>query len=142
VISGINHLTFSVSDLPRSLAFYCGVLQLRLVARWPAGAYLVAGDLWVALVVDPAVRAAPLPEHTHAAFTVAPESFAAMAAAIRASGAAEWQQNWTEGDSVYFLDPDGHKLEVHASDLAGRLRAARARPWEGLELLDEPWSWR
>ena len=30
MISGINHLTFSVSDLPRSLAFYCGVLQLRL----------------------------------------------------------------------------------------------------------------
>ena len=44
------------------------------------------------------------------------------------------QQNWTEGESLYFLDPDGHKLEIHASDLAARLRSARERPWAGLEL--------
>ena len=41
--------------------------------------------------------------------------------------------------SLYFLDPNGHKLEIHVSDLAARLRAARQDPWEGLELFTETW---
>jgi hypothetical protein len=39
----------------------------------------------------------------------------------------------TEGVSWYFLDPNGHKLEIHASDLTARLRKAREQPWVGLE---------
>ena len=41
---------------------------------------------------------------------------------------------WLLGASLYFLDPNGHKLEIHASDLEARLLSARERPWEGLEL--------
>ena len=134
MITGVNHLTLAVRDIAASFAFYRDVLGCRPLARWPQGAYLLAGDLWLALVVDPAARAAPLPEYTHVAFSVPPERFAALADRIRASGALEWQQNWTEGESLYFLDPDGHKLEIHASDLAARLRSARERPWAGLEL--------
>jgi hypothetical protein len=48
------------------------------------------------------------------------------------AGAPIWQENWTEGDSLYFLDPDGHKFEIHASNLAARIRSARAQPWDGL----------
>lgn len=47
------------------------------------------------------------------------------------------QDNWTEGDSLYFLDPDGHRLEIHATTLADRLRHARADPWEGLVIEDD-----
>lgn len=134
MICGINHLTFSVADLGRSIAFYHAVLGMRLLARWPSGAYLLAGDLWVALVVDEAVRAGPLPEYTHVAFTVRPEQFDELADALRAAAAPIWQENWTEGASLYVLDPDGHKLEFHASDLDARLSLARAAPWDGLEL--------
>ncbi len=63
--------------------------------------------------------------------------FPALSERIRQAGAAIWQENWIEGDSLYFLDPNGHKLEIHASDLAARLRSARANPWEGLEFFDE-----
>ena len=52
---------------------------------------------------------------------------------IKNSGAEIWQENWTEGDSLYFVDPNGHKLEIHASDLEARLESARQNPWEGLE---------
>lgn len=133
MILGINHVTLAVADIERSFAFYRDILGMQPLARWPRGAYLIAGDLWVALIVDPTVRTQPLPEYTHIAFSVAKDQFATLSAAIRAANAPIWQDNWTEGDSLYFVDPDGHKLEIHASDLATRLRTAMAQPWEGLE---------
>lgn len=136
-VLGINHVTFSVRDVPRSISFYADVLGFQLVARWQRGAYLLAGDLWVALVADADVRTGALPEYTHIAFSVSLDELGSMSARIVASGAPMWQENWTEGDSLYFLDPDGHKLELHSSDLDARLRSARDDPWEGLELLWE-----
>lgn len=133
MITGLNHLTLSVREVARSFDFYTRVLGCRPVARWPKGAYLLAGGLWVALVLDDRTRLGPLPEYSHSAFSVAPADFPVLAERIRAAGAVIWQANWTEGDSLYFLDPDGHKLEIHASDLAARLRSAHAHPWEGLE---------
>jgi catechol 2,3-dioxygenase-like lactoylglutathione lyase family enzyme len=133
MIAGINHITLSIKDIERSFVFYTQVLGFRPVARWPKGAYLLAGDMWVALVVDPHVRDAPLPEYTHIAFTVSSRGFGAMSARIKRAGVQVWQDNWTEGESLYFVDPDGHKLEIHASDLETRMQTAKEQPWEGLE---------
>ena len=133
MIQGINHITLSIGDVERSFAFYTAVLDFQPVAKWPKGAYLLAGDLWLALVVDQHARREPLLEYTHVALSVALRDFASLSRRIRESGAAIWQENWTEGDSLYFLDPDGHKLEIHTSDLATRLATARAQPWDGLE---------
>jgi len=47
-----------------------------------------------------------------------------------------WQRNHSEGDSLYFLDPDGHKLEIHASDLNARIRSLRSVPPEGLVVFE------
>jgi catechol 2,3-dioxygenase-like lactoylglutathione lyase family enzyme len=134
MIGGVNHLTFSVSNLATSIAFYADTLGFRLVARWPRGAYLLAGTTWIALLLDARTRDGALPEYTHVAFDVAPSDFDAASARIRSSGAKVWQENKSEGASLYFLDPDGHELEIHASDLAARLRA----PWDGLEVLVDP----
>jgi hypothetical protein len=41
-----------------------------------------------------------------------------------------WQENRSEGASLYFLDPDGHKLEIHAGDWQTRLAAMKQDPWE------------
>jgi catechol 2,3-dioxygenase-like lactoylglutathione lyase family enzyme len=136
VIGGINHLTFSVRDIDESFAFYVDVLGLTPVAKWPAGAYLLAGDLWMALVQDCDVRLGSLREYTHVAFTVSQEDFGHLANRIRAAGATIWQDNWTEGDSLYFTDPNGHKLEIHVSDLEARLHTARLNPWEGLTFFE------
>jgi catechol 2,3-dioxygenase-like lactoylglutathione lyase family enzyme len=40
---------------------------------------------------------------------------------------------WAEGASLYFLDPNDHKLEIHTSDLDTRIKTAKAHPWEELE---------
>jgi catechol 2,3-dioxygenase-like lactoylglutathione lyase family enzyme len=133
VITGINHITLAVADIARSFQFYTATLGFRPIAKWPAGAYLLAGDTWIALVADPHTRQTPLPEYTHVAFSIAAQDIGPLGERIRASGATIWQENWTEGDSLYFLDPDGHKLEIHASDLATRLATAKAQPWDGLE---------
>ncbi len=135
MIRGVNHITLAVTDLDRSLRFYRDVLQMRPVAQMKGSAYLLAGDLWLALVQDEGTRSGPLPEYTHVAFTVPRGELADSISCIRASGAVEWQEDRTEGASHYFLDPDGHKLEVHASDLESRLRALIAEPPEGFELL-------
>jgi hypothetical protein len=38
-----------------------------------------------------------------------------------------------EGKSLYFLDPNNHKLEIHASNLDNRLKHDKENPWDGLE---------
>jgi catechol 2,3-dioxygenase-like lactoylglutathione lyase family enzyme len=133
MITGINHITLSITDVERSFDFYATVLGFRPIAKWPKGAYLLAGDTWLALVADQHTRQAALPEYTHIAFSISAQDIAPLSQRIRACGATIWQENWTEGDSLYFLDPDGHKLEIHASDLATRIEAAKAQPWDGLE---------
>jgi glutathione S-transferase fosA5 len=48
----------------------------------------------------------------------------------RLSGVTIWRDNRSEGASLYFLDPDGHKLEIHAGDWRTRLAAMKRDPWE------------
>lgn len=133
MVRGINHITLSVRDVEESFTFYVQVLDFRPVARWPTGAYLLAGDTWIALVRDEYVRGSALPEYTHVAFTVSDEDWEHLSQRIKQFGAEIWQDNWTEGASLYFVDPNGHKLEIHSSDLETRIRTAKESPWEGLE---------
>ena len=137
MITGINHLTLSVRDLAATLAFYVDLLGCRLLARWPSGAYLLAGDVWLAVVVDDAARSAPLPEYSHVAFSVSQASLDGLKATLSPEDPRVWQENWTEGDSVYLLDPSGHKIELHSSTLSDRLAYGRTAPWEGLELFED-----
>lgn len=60
--TGINHITLSVRNLEESFLFYTQVLGFRPLAKWPNGAYLLAGDVWIALVLDPHAREHALPE--------------------------------------------------------------------------------
>ncbi|NQX87413.1 MAG: VOC family protein [Halioglobus sp.] len=121
MISGINHITFAVSDLDRSRKFYRDVLGCNEVYCWSGGAYLEAGSLWVCLSVDSSASGSL--DYTHVAFTVMPEDFAPLSDSIIKSGARIWKQNQSEGDSLYFCCPDGHRLELHIGDLQSRLRA-------------------
>ncbi|TFF09123.1 fosfomycin resistance glutathione transferase [Pseudomonas sp. BCA14] len=133
MLSGFNHLTLAVTDLNRSVSFYHEVLQLRLDATWDNGAYLSLPGLWLCLSLDPSRLSAPAVDYTHYALTASAQDFDEVVARLRAAGVQEWRDNRSEGASFYFLDPDGHKLEVHVGDLTSRLHACRAQPYAGMK---------
>ena len=136
MITGINHITLSVTDVARSFSFYTDVLGCRPVARWNHGAYLVAGNDWLCLSLDPETRSGPLPEYSHIALSVDAGDLAKMSERILQAGTRRWKENTSEGGSLYVLDPDGHKLELHVGDLESRLTACRAAPYEGMVFFD------
>ncbi|MFE0753943.1 fosfomycin resistance glutathione transferase [Inquilinus sp. NPDC058860] len=136
MVTGINHVTLAVSDVERSFRFYVDVLGLKPLAKWSRGAYLLAGDLWFCLSADETARSSPHPDYTHIAFSVA--DFGACARRLADHGAPIWRLNRSEGASIYFLDPDGHKLEIHDGDWRTRLRSMRDDPWEaGIEFFPD-----
>ena len=132
MVTGINHVTFSVEDLQTSFEFYVQVLGCRPVARWAGGAYLRAGEFWITLILDEPARKVTPGGYTHIALCVPEDYFDALAERISRSGARIWQENQTEGTSLYFTDPDGHKLELSTSNLVARIEVDRENPPEGM----------
>ncbi len=130
MLSGLNHLTPAVSQLAPSVAFYQQLPGMTLRARWDNGAYFSCGDLWLCLSLDPQRRVISPEEsdYTHYAFSIAEADFALFAGRLNAAGVPVWKTNKSEGASHYFLDPDGHKLELHVGNLAQRRRRAGSSP--------------
>jgi len=129
VLSGLNHITLAVSDVEKSLNFYVNVLGFKPCAKWKQGAYLTLGNLWLCLSFD---EAKPARDYSHIAFDIAQEQFSTFTQSLVAAGVEQWKVNSSEGDSIYFLDPDGHKLEVHVGNLDARLRQLRSHPYQDL----------
>ncbi len=137
MLIGLNHLTLAVRDVPRSVDFYTTVLGFRLHASWRSGAYLSLGELWLCLSLDLDRGSKPSPDYTHYAFSISQDDFSSFARRLPDHGVVEWRDNRSEGDSVYFLDPDGHQLEIHVGSLASRLAQCRANPYEGMRFFDQ-----
>ncbi|MDT3665214.1 FosA family fosfomycin resistance glutathione transferase [Cronobacter dublinensis] len=136
MLNGLNHLTLAVRDVARSVAFYHTLLGLRRHAVWDDGAYLSCGDLWLCLSRDDGAGAPPA-DYTHYAFTVSEADFPRRVETLTRAGVQTWKTNRSEGDSWYFLDPDGHQLELHVGSLATRLAACRARPYRGMTFFED-----
>lgn len=134
MIKGINHITFSVRSLTESFAFYRDILGFKPLMKNDKSAYFLAGDLWFCIEEDPEVRLSELPEYTHTAFAVDQSDFDSIRQKIICAKTKIFKENTSEGDSLYFLDPNGHKLEIHVGDWKTRLD--RYRNHSGTELYD------
>lgn len=133
MLQGLNHLTLAVSDLQKSFKFYRDLLGFKPEAIWDHGAYLSLGDLWLCLSLG-AVMAQK--DYTHYAFSLAENDFPVFQQKLKNAGILEWKENKSEGKSIYFLDPDGHQLEVHCGDLDSRIEACRKAPYQGMYIFD------
>ncbi|WP_299350148.1 VOC family protein [uncultured Shimia sp.] len=116
-LRGVNHITLVCADLNRSISFYTNALNATLRAKWTRGAYVEIGPLWLCLEQGHPTRR---DDDSHVALDCAQEDFEALSAQISAR-ALLWKDNTSEGASLYFLDPDGHKLELHVGSLETRL---------------------
>jgi len=131
-IRGVNHITLVVSDLSASASFYCDVLGGVKRSESAASLYIDLGGLWLCL--EHGQPMAPQ-DDSHIAFDCSKGDFADLAAQIKAH-ARLWKDNTSEGASLYFLDPDGHKLELHVGDLESRLSHYQVHPEKGVTVFD------
>ncbi|WP_305856695.1 VOC family protein [Balneatrix alpica] len=126
MLQGLNHLTLTVNELERSLAYYQR-LGFKPLVRWAKGAYLTQADIWLCLNLG---HAKPSEDYSHIAFSVDVAEFARLQQQL--ADLPCWQQNQSEGESLYLLDPDGHKLELHVGGMASRLASLKQHPYAGL----------
>lgn len=139
MISGLNHITLAVKNIEASFAFYRDVLGFTPLCKWEGSAYFLVGDLndhhalWFCLDRDAHRQETSC--RTHYAFSVSPEDFNALSERVMKSGAPIFKKNTSPGESLYFLDPDGHKLEIHAGDWKTRIAAKKENPgnWTNVE---------
>lgn len=137
MIKGINHITLAVNDVNKSFRFYTTILNLKPIAKWDQGAYLTAGDTWIALNKDPKVSKTKRSDYSHIAFTCYESDFNSLKSKLLANNCKEWSKNKSEGNSFYFVDPDGHRCEIHVGDLQSRLTELHKKPWSKIEFFDK-----
>lgn len=142
MITAMNHITLAIHDIDRSFAFYRDILGLKPLVKWDNGAYFLVGaensdtpgaGFWLCLNVD--AKHAPVAGYTHYAFSVSADDFALMVKRITGAGYEIFKENTSPGESLYFLDPDGHKLEIHVGSHKTRIAAQKQNPghWTGVE---------
>jgi len=120
MINGINHITLSVKNIDESFKFYKEILGLKPIMKSEISAYFKAGTIWIALVKDESKINGS--DYSHIAFNIDFKDFNDLKNKIKNYGTKEWQKNKTEGDSLYFLDPSGNKLEIHSNSLDDRIK--------------------
>lgn len=135
MLTGFNHLTLAVANLSRSFDFFQTV-GFRPEAIWDSGAYLSLGELWLCLSLTKKAPPKQTETYTHYAFSIQQKDFEEFKRKLLNQGVYVWQQNSSEGDSFYFLDPDGHQLEAHVGSLASRLAECKLKPYKGMKFFD------
>lgn len=142
MITAMNHITLGVTDIEKSFAFYRDVIGLKPLVKWDMGAYFRVGDInanlpgsgfWFCLNLDK--DRIPNPCYTHYAFTVTESDFSQITKKILDSGCRTFKENTSPGESIYFLDPDDHKLEIHVGTVETRISIKKANPdnWKNVE---------
>jgi len=141
MITSINHINMAVRDIDVSFRFYKDILGFTPLCKSEGSAYLLAGSpdvpgcLWISLDYDRKKLRQPSPCNTHMAFSVDKKNFEALSKRIRDAGTVIFKENTSPGKSLYFLDPDDHKLEIHVGNWRTRLAEKKSNPgnWKEVE---------
>jgi len=128
MIKGINHIIFSVKDLEEAFDFYKEILELKPIMKSSYSAYFEVGDTWLALMEEAGNKKRNL--YNHIAFHLNQEDYYKLKELLVRSKVESWQDDKTEGESFYFCDPSGNKLEIHYNTIDDRIEYGKLN-WTG-----------
>ena len=120
MINGINHITISVKNIETAYSFYKNILGLKPVMKSSKSAYFLAGKIWIAL--DQKEHYIPSENYSHICFNIKKGKYKYFIKKLKEYKIKEWQNNETEGESLYILDDSGNKLELHFNTLKERIK--------------------
>ncbi len=120
VIEQLDHVALTVTDIPRSSAWYQDVLGLerRYQEVWDLPVMLCAGPTCLALFPAEQGTAATIPDYhrtltvRHVAFRVDRMNFEQAKARFEAGGIRYEYEDHGISHSVYVYDPDGYRVEL------------------------------
>jgi catechol 2,3-dioxygenase-like lactoylglutathione lyase family enzyme len=124
-LDGIDHVAMSVRDVERSAEWYIDVLgfERRYQEMWDGVPVFVGkGRTAIALFPVSAKESSARSERggvrmLHLAFRANRKSFLAAQEELKQRGIQFEFQDHEISHSIYFSDPDGHKLEITTYDL-------------------------
>jgi catechol 2,3-dioxygenase-like lactoylglutathione lyase family enzyme len=117
---GLDHVAIGVADVERSRAFYAEVLGFeRAHEAWEVPVVMVAGETGVAIFdrdlhpsAAPDDAEPPATRILHIAFRVDREGLERARAELAERGLEVTFSDHGISHSIYFDDPDGHRLEL------------------------------
>lgn len=125
-IQGINHITFAVADLKKSIEFYKILFGNRLVAESEQLAYFDLQGVWFALNLESKEKTGDhYRSYSHVAFSMSEEDQAKLKDKLdkyKISYEDGRPRDPREGQSFYIRDYDGHLIEFHSHNLQDRLK--------------------
>lgn len=122
---GIDHVALAVRDVRSSARWYAEVLGFQRLHEEAWGDFpAVVGNGTTAVALFPVEGEPPKPRPgrdviamRHLAFRVDRANFTAAKAALSGRGIEFTEQHHGISESIYFLDPDGHELEITTYEL-------------------------
>lgn len=117
----INHITFEVSDMEKSVNFYEKLFDKNVIALGEKMAYFDLDGLWFALNEKENHR---FDSYDHIAFSIQVEQLINLKLYFENNGISYdygRTRSVEEGESIYVQDPDKHTIEFHTKSLNERL---------------------